>query len=164
MEENKENKPSVTVADFDALIKEMGEAYARQDAQKAIMTAINKEVMALEARCVAYLKELDRKNFSTPFGTPYVIENWKVNNPATDLDKKAFFNWLEEQGGEQMRMKYTTVNNVSLNSLYKTKRKEALERGELLVIPGLGAANLHEGLGWRKAKGGKTDAEEPTNE
>lgn len=145
-----ENKSSVTVEDFDKLVEEMKLAYDDQTKKKATLTEANLTVARLESKCVAYLKELKRDNFSTPLGTPYMIKNWKVKNPESDIEKEKFFSWLEEKGGTTMRTKYTTVNNNSLNSLYKTMRKEAEEKGEMLIIPGLDAPSLHESLGWRK--------------
>jgi hypothetical protein len=149
--QNTQAKP-VTVADFDALVEQMKVAYAEQEEKKAAATEANKKVSALEAKCVAYLDELKRDNFSTPFGTPYVIQNWKVKNPDGNEEKQAFFKYLEQKGGQELVLKYMTVNNNSLNSLYKTELKEAEARGELLSIPGLGAPSLYKSLGWRKAK------------
>ena len=145
-------KPSVTVADFDQLVKEMGEAYEKQAEAKAASAAATAVVNRLEAKCVSYMKELGRSNFQTPFGTPYIINNWKVKNPEDNAAKQAFFGYLREKGGEELVLKYMTVNNNSLNSLYKQELKDAEAKGELLSIPGIGAASLHESLGWRKAK------------
>jgi len=143
---------SVTVADLDKLVEDMKAAYADQEVKKAAATEANKNVMRLESKMVAYLKELNRENYSTPWGTPYIIENWKVNNPETNEDKKAFFDFLREKGGEALVLKYMTVNNNSLNSFYKSEKKEAEKKQELLNIPGIGAPKLHESLGFRKAK------------
>jgi hypothetical protein len=145
-------KGVVTVADFDKLVQEMKEAYADQELKKAAATEANKKVMALEAKCVAYLEDLGRGNYTTPWGTPYVIENWKVNNPDSNEDKQAFFTHLKEKGGEALVLKYMTVNNNSLNSFYKQEMKEAQKLGEILTIPGLGAPKLHKSLGFRKGK------------
>lgn len=147
-----EQKASVTVADFDKLVEEMKLAYAEQDEKKAVLTEINKKVQGLEAKCVSYLKELKRDNFQTPWGTPYIIQNWKVKLPENDMEKGKLFAWLEETGGEQMKMKYLTVNSNSLNSLYKTMREEAVAKGEMFSIPGVAPPSLYESLGWRKAK------------
>lgn len=145
-------KPSITVADFDQLIVDMDAAYKEQEEKKAAATEANKKVQALEGKCVGYLKELNRNNFQTKFGTPYVINNWKVKNPEDNDAKQKFFDYLRVKGGEELVLKYMTVNNNSLNSLYKTELKDAEKKGELLSIPGIGAASLHESLGWRKGK------------
>lgn len=145
------NGTQVTVADFDKLVEEMRLAYIEQEEKKAILTEINKKVNALEAKCVAYLKELKRDNFQTPWGTPYVIQNWKVKLPENDVEKRKLFDWLESQG-EQMKMKYLTVNSQSLNSLYKTMREEAIEKGEMFSLPGIAPPSLYESLGFRKGK------------
>lgn len=149
-------KPSVTVADFDKLVDQMRVAYDEEEAAAAVKADATKKVKGLEAQCITFLEELGRTNFQTPFGTPSIVNNWKVKNPEDNSAKKMFFDFLRERGGEELVLKYMTVNNNSLNSFYKKEAKEAEKKGELLSIPGIGAPSLHKSLRW-SSKGNKAD-------
>jgi hypothetical protein len=151
MDENSKAQASVTVSDFDKLVEELKLVYDEQEQKKAALSEVTRRVEILEAKCVLYLKELKRDNFQTPWGTPYVIQRWRVKLPENDVEKKKLFGWLEEQG-EQVKMKYLTVNSNSLNSLYSTMKEEAIERGEMFSLPGIAPPSLYETLGFRKGK------------
>ena len=138
----------ITVEDFDKLVEEMKTAYDVEEALRVQKAEATKKVQGLEGKCISYLEELGRTNFKTPFGTPSIVNNWKVSNPSENSDKKAFFDFLRDKGGEELQLKYMSVNNNSLNSFYKKEAEIAEKKGELLSIPGIGAPALHKSLRW----------------
>lgn len=69
----------------------------------------------------------------------YIVENvalisvslkTQVTTPKTIEQKEQLFKWVENRLGREALIAYQTVNYQSLNSLYNTEMKEALEKGE----------------------------------
>ena len=142
---------SVTVAELDGLVKQIFDKRVEIEAADLVSTGLNKELLALKAKAVLYLKDLGRENFSSPHGTVSINQKWRVNLPSTDGDKAALFEWLRERG---IFDKYATVNSNSLNSLYMAEWEAAKQAGEgmTFAMPGIGEARLFEDLGIRKAR------------
>lgn len=142
-------QPVVTVQDMDALVEEMRAQRDLVEEKENELKALNKQLTALEQKAVQYLKALGRENFSSPHGTLYISQKWRVNLPKTDEDKAALFKHLEERG---IFMQYATVNSNSLNSLFLEDWKDAMERGEGMDfrMPGIAEPKLYETLGMRK--------------
>jgi hypothetical protein len=140
---------SVTVADLDALVRQIFDQKLLIEEAEAGVTVLNKELARLEEKAVVCLEELERDNYKTEFGTIYINEKWRVNMPQTDEDKQALFGFLREKG---IFDKYATVNSNSLNSLYMAEWEAAIEDGKGMEfsMPGIGAPKLHKALGKRK--------------
>lgn len=69
----------------------------------------------------------------------YIVENvalisvslkTQVTTPKTIEQKEQLFKWVENRLGREALIAYQTVNYQSLNSLYNSEMKEALEKGE----------------------------------
>lgn len=135
------NPPSVTVADLDALGKEIVSLKDKIERMEADLTAENKALAKLHEKAQHYLKELGRDNYKTPFGTIYRAEKWQYKLPQTDSDWDNFFDWLRERG---IYDQYVTVNAASMSSLCEAERKALEQQGEFFNVPGIEAPKLFE--------------------
>lgn len=142
---------ALTVEDLDQFVKQINDKRLEEAARDIEIKAIRADIDKLEAKAVAVLKELGRKNYPSPFGTISVVEKWRVSVPKTDADKMAFFEHLKSRG---IYEKYVTINSNSLQSLFLTDWEEARKegRGMEFVMPGIEAPKLHESLRFAKAK------------
>ncbi len=138
-----------TVEDLDNFVKQIRDKKLEAKTVDTQLTALNKEVATLEAKAAGLLKELGRDNYRSPHGMISLVKTWSVQNPKTDKDKLALFDWLKEQG---IYEKYATVNNRSLNSLYMSEWKEAQKEGNGLsfTMPGIEAPKLFEAARYTK--------------
>lgn len=148
----------ITVTDLDALIVRYFDTLQKDKVvAEAQLTAVNKEIMSIEGKLVAYLKALNRKNYQHPRGTVGISAKWRVGMPANDLDKAALFSWLKEQG---IYDKLATVNSASLNSLWNQEREAAIKADPTAALtfnlPGLPAPKMFEAL--TKRRGGEADS------
>lgn len=143
MAQEAENKAAVTVKEIDELLEQYLKLDEEKEALEAQVTEKNKAMMVISGRVTAYLKELGRDEFDSPLAKCEIDRKMSVNNPQTDEDKKALFAHLRERG---IFEKYATVNNASLNALWKKDRAEAEARGEGLtfVMPGVPAPKIFE--------------------
>ena len=140
----------VTVEMLDQLVKDIADTKNMIALSEAHTSELNKLKGGLEAKCVNYLKALGRDKYQSPHGNVSVTAKWRVNLPATDADKRAFFDWLREKG---IFDKYATVNANSLQSLYMGEWDAATRAGVGMefTLPGIGERKLFEGLSFRKA-------------
>lgn len=148
-QEEKKEVTEVTVAELDTLVKLISEQRAVIEEADRITASMNIELARLQGKVVQYLKELNRDNYKSPHGTVSVKQNWRVNLPQTDEDKKALFEHLRERG---IFDRYATVNSQSLNSLYMADWAAATQegRGMDFRMPGIGEPKLFEALSYRK--------------
>ena len=142
---------SLTLADLDQFVKDLKDKRAEADTAKEALSEINKSIAQLESKAVALLKELGRKNFTSPSGTITVEQKWRVNLPTSDNAKMELFEHFKSRG---IFEKYATVNSNSLNSLYLSDWEEAKKegRGMEFSMPGVDAPKLHEALKFIKGK------------
>ncbi len=151
---NPQKAETVTIADFDALLKQISDKEKEIEAQKAVLTKLNKELATFEGKGVAILKDLDRKSYTGPSGTFKIVEKWRVNLPGDDLAKQDFFAWLREKG---IFDKYATVNSNSLNALFMAEWAEVKKTDPVAAVtfqlPGIEAAKLYEAPDFKPAKG-----------
>lgn len=143
----------VTVAMLDQLVADIFAKKKEIEASELVTTGLNKEKMALEAKCVNYLKALGREEdgYSTKYGFVGISKKWRVNMPATDADKAALFDWMRERG---IFDRFATVNANSLNSLYMAEWEAAKRAGQGMEfsMPGIGERKYTELLATRKGK------------
>lgn len=121
----------VTTAELDEVVVSLKAAREEYDKAKAISTEKNSEVDKLEQKLIDLLGAAGK--------TSYIVENvalitislkTQVTTPKSIEDKEKFFAWLEKKLGREGMVAYQTVNYQSLNSLYNSSMKEAIERGE----------------------------------
>lgn len=138
-----ETKAPVTVADLDALVKEIVSLRTKSLKLNAELTTLNKDLEAKKIKMAGYLRELGRKSYKTDAGNFSLVEKWRVTLPKTAEDKLRLFDWLKERG---LYETYATVNSNSLNSLYLEEwdiaKKEG--RGMEFEIPGVSAPTRFE--------------------
>lgn len=141
----------ITVAQLDALCKEITDQRAICDEHDALLTVENKKLAAMEAKAVEYLEALGRTNFPSPHGTVGIKENWRVNLPDGPENWEKLFNYFRERECFEGMI---TVNSNKLNSFYKQEEQIAIEEGRAMdfAIPGLQPAKLHKSMTFRKAK------------
>jgi len=140
----------ISVTELDKVVEELMLARKEAEEQELITKEKNKKVMELEGKCTQYLVELGRDNYATPYGTAYISNQYRVNQPADDVAKKELFDYLNEKG---IFMRYASVNSMSLNSLYKSEWEAHKEQGNdplTFSMPGIGAPKLFQRFGFRK--------------
>lgn len=144
----------VTVTDLDKLVVEYFVKQAEKKDKEAVVSAVNKEIAAIEIKLANYLKALNRTDYKHTAGTVRAVKKWRVNMPATDADKAALFDWMRERG---IFDQYATVNANSLNSLYMAEwekvKRESPEDALTFTLPGIGERKLFETIGKNKGKG-----------
>lgn len=140
---SEESKTPVSVADLDALVKEIVTVRKKSREMTATLAAVNVELEGKKSKLASYLRELGRKSYKTEFGNFTLVEKWRVKLPQTAEDKQKLFAWLTEQG---LYDAYATVNSNALNSLYleewEIAKKEG--RGMEFEIPGIAPATRFE--------------------
>lgn len=141
----------VTVEDLDKLLVDLVAKEDEVDAQKEIMTKLNKEYSALEFKIAAYLKDLGREEYIHAVGKFEIKTKWRVNLPQSDIEKKHFFDHLRERG---IFDKFATVNSNSLNALYRQDWEAAKERGEEMTfqMPGIPAPIFETSPNFKRSK------------
>lgn len=151
----------VTVRDLDELTEQLAKKEKLKAELAALVTQVNKEIMILEQKCTLHLKELERTEYSSPYGKVTIKEMWSVNLPDTPTAKKLFFDWLRSR---EIFDKYATVNSRSLQSLFKVEWEEAKKTGNMnFSLPGIEAPKLFEKTDFKPNKEVKTN-EPSTNE
>lgn len=101
---------------------------------EAEIKSINEAMQPLTLELIEIMDAMDLTRFEGSLGKINLLTIDYVNNPQTEDDKAAFFNYLKNEGlFEDM----VSVHHQKLNSFYKSKLEEAIEKGEQLNIPGL---------------------------
>jgi exonuclease VII small subunit len=142
----------VSVKEMDnALInlRAIKEEYASVD---AIAKECHKRLKAAEGAVIQILKDAGKGTFITEgIGRATISEKLSVATPKSIEEKVAFFNWIENNLGEETRDAYMTVSSASLNKFYQEQSDLAAERGEVLEIDGLQPPTSRSILSFRKA-------------
>jgi translation initiation factor 2 alpha subunit (eIF-2alpha) len=140
-------KKQVTVEELDQAVLELKKARDAYDIQKALASELNAEVEKREQILVDLLEASGKSKYELEgVASISMVTRSSIQTPKDLEDKQAFFNWLEEQYGTEGRLAYTSVNSQTLNSLYSTLFKEASDKGEELIIPGLGQPSISKQL------------------
>lgn len=130
------------------LLRELKEDHAQVDKLKKEAYAKYK---AQEEKVIAMLEQSGKRKYVSDFGNVTITHELSVKTPKTPEQKRAFFNWIYENLGEEARDVYMTVNSRSLNSLYKEQAEIAASRGNVLSIDGLEEPTSVTKLSFRKA-------------
>lgn len=132
-----------------AHLRKLKDEYEEKSAESKMAYAKLKEQ---EAKVIDMLERSGKKKYVSDFGNATLVQELSVKTPKTPEQKRAFFEWVEKNLGEDARDVYMTVNSRTLNSFYKEQSQLAAERGEVLNIDGLEEPTSHTKLSFRKAK------------
>ena len=144
MSEQENQVKPVTVEELDNLLADYKAKHIEKEVIAEQLKEKNKELIAIEGRVTAYLKELGRENFDSPFGKCELFQDEYVKMPDGPEEKAKFFGWLKENA---IFDKYATVNSNSLNALFFRERATAVEQGAdpmTWTLPGLSVPTIHE--------------------
>lgn len=131
-------KREVTTVELDEAVTAYKLAKTEHEKASAISTEKHEEA----EKCKGKLLDL----LTASGKTSYIVENvalvsvslkTQVTTPKTIQDKKLLFDWIRSKFGEDGTLAYQTINYQSLNSLYNSSMKEAIESGEDFSVPGL---------------------------
>ena len=121
----------VTVAELDEAVIQYKLAKEEHEKASAVSSEKHEEAEKCKNNLIALLECAGK--------TSYILENvalitvslkTQVTTPKTIEDKEKFFAWVEKKLGREGMIAYQTVNYQSLNSLYNSAMKEALDKGQ----------------------------------
>lgn len=124
-------KREVTTAELDEAVTAYKLAKEEYEKADAVSSEKHKEAEKCKGKLLDLLTAADKSS--------YIVENvalvsvslkTQVTTPKTIDEKERFFKWVENKLGREGLLAYQTVNYQSLNSLYNTAMKEALDKGE----------------------------------
>lgn len=145
-------KSPITVEALDQLARAMADQSKEIDAIASDLK-IAKDIMTkMEIQAKSYLEELDRIEFSTPFGEMKIKDHWQIKMPSDESKKMELFDWMKEKG---IYERYATVHATSLKSLVLLERKEAEKMGEDLMVwalPGMDPPKLYQEMDFKPSK------------
>ena len=140
----------ITVAEIEALAKQLADKRIECDELKKPLTQANKELEELEQKVVSSLKEIGKDSYKSEFGTITRVEKWRVNLPQGE-DKLKFFDFLKERG---MYDSMATINSNTLNSFFmeewENAKKSDPETALNFSLPGISEPKVYETLSFRK--------------
>ena len=139
---------SLSLSEFDTLGAALIAVDAKIKAFEEEISKLNQEKRLMMDKVIFVLTETGKTSYQ--FGDKKVVisERVSVRTPKTEEDKDKFFSWLKSKGIEK---EYLNINSQSLNSLYKTERELAIDRGDFnWSIPGIGEETITKTLSIRK--------------
>lgn len=129
---------SISLSEMDAVIKELKTAKEEYSLKKKESDNAYSIVKGLEAKIILMLEKSEKTVYiAEGVARVKVSHEMSVQTPKTPEAKLAFFKWIEDNMGEDVKNAYLTVNSQSLNSLYNQLSEEYASRGEILMIDGL---------------------------
>lgn len=140
----------VTTQELDSLVKELKLARDDYDQAKTISNDKNRIVDELERKLIELMSIADKNSYEVDgVARVSVVTKSQVTTPKTIEQKKEFFEWIRSKLGEDGLLAYLNVNYQSLNSLYNSEMKLAIEKGEDFVVPGLDLPSISRTLSMR---------------
>ena len=146
-----EEQSQITVAEMDNLIERLREAKADYKAKSDEAKLAKEAYDDLQLKLLAALEELDKDTYIAKSGRITRVRKLAVRVPKTLDEKRAFFQWLRDNRGEEVADSYMSVNSQSLNTLYNTLTEEYASRGEILDIDGVETPTYRESLSFRQS-------------
>jgi len=144
---------SITLEQLDAEVAKLEALkidYAQKKEQSNKADALVKEQTE---KLLKMLEESGKKKYHVDgLGTIGITETWAVTTPKTQEEKKAFFNWLQNEYGDDGFYAYATINYQQLNSLYNKVSEEREAAGLDVHIEGISLPTLVKKLSFRKGK------------
>lgn len=101
---------------------------------EAEIKKINETISPLTQELIEIMEAMDLTRFEGSLGKVNLLTIDYVSNPQSEEDKEKFYDYLK---GEGIFDEMVSVHHQKLNSFYKSKLEEAIEKGEQLNIPGL---------------------------
>lgn len=130
---------SLSLEEMDALVVKMKEAKQKYQDAKDISDLLYAEYGTAQAAVLEALENSNRTSYITGAGTRVTVSYaMSVQTPKSADEKKAFFEWLRTNKGDDVADAYMTVNSNALNSLYNELTEEWARKGEVLQVDGLG--------------------------
>lgn len=138
----------VTLVKMEALAKTIDDLRRKETEMKQAKEAVSNELEAREQEMIKILTDNEMKGYRAKVGLLSLAFRTSVRTPKTPEDRAAFFEYLKAQGlYDQM----ISVNSQTLNSFYKSKLDEAVNRGEEdFAIPGLKEVTISPTLSFRR--------------
>jgi hypothetical protein len=136
-----EVKDDITIEDLEkmCLFLRLEQDHVRQ--AEADLKLEKAQLNAMKEFFLAQLEAAGKEKYVSEQGTFYTRNEFSVQTPKTEEQKKAFFNWCKEQ---DIFWQYASVNSRSLQTLYKSKSEEL---GETFEMPGVLPAKTYKKLG-----------------
>ena len=127
---------SLTIAEMDALVKELAEARKQADAAKRTHSELYAVVEGIKAKVLGELEATGMDSFRGNSGTVSRVVKFEVKFPRGDDDKKeAFRQYLTSKGVFDQKWE---MNYQSLNAWYTQEIDAATQEGvEDFEVPGL---------------------------
>lgn len=117
-----------------------------QEATEIALEPVKEALTKIESELIEIMDAMEIKKFEGSLGKITLMETDYVNQPQGEDAKQAFFTYLKDQGiFEEM----VSVHYQKLNSFFKTKLEEAIEKQEELNIPGLEPKTRKELRGYK---------------
>lgn len=130
------------------LTKEAASLKKEIDAIEVQLKAKKTKLSEYQGQLLKVFEAADLDKISSHGFTFYIERRSSVKTPKTLEDKKRLFDYLDEKG---IFMEFASVNSQSLNKLYKTLEKEALDTGEIdFRIPGVDEPTEFEQIKMRR--------------
>lgn len=142
---------AITVEEFEQLIKDIQAQRSEVEAKKALLSAENEKLEALETKALEALKATGKDSYQGAVGTVYTLHRMSVSVPKDPEKRKLFFEYLQKKGVYDSLI---TINSQTLNAFYKSEFEAAKEAGLGLEfqVPGIEEPKIFESVGFRKAK------------
>lgn len=129
----------ISLEEMDNAVKKIRELEALYKEAKEVADNFYSQLNAAKAKVIEMLEQSDRTVYICEgVGRVRLSYEMSVQTPKTPEEKKAFFNWIATNMGQDVADAYLSVNSQSLNSLYNQLTEEYARRGEVLMIDGLG--------------------------
>lgn len=142
----------ISLAEMDGAIATIRDIEAKYKEAKAISDALYAELTSAKNKVVEMLEASGKTVYvAEGLGRVRLTYEMSVQTPKTPEEKKAFFQWLSKEMGQEVADAYLSVNSQSLNALYNELTEQYASRGEILHIDGLGEPIARTKLSLTKA-------------
>jgi len=127
--------------------------------QKGVVDGIKDQLAQANAKFTKIKAEVEKamedaeieKQHIPGFGTLYRRRKFSVKIPKTPEDKKAFFDWIADNKGEDVLFSLQSIASATVNSLYKEELAIAKEEGNVdFKIPGVGKPKVYYDISMTK--------------
>lgn len=149
--EDFEEVEEVSIHEFESTMKLLSELKKRHDEVSKKEKQIKAELEAIQGKVQSLLEKTGKTKYVSDYGTAYVETKLAFRVPKSVEDKRAFFQWLQENEGQDVADHYMTVNSQALNSLLNTLTAEYAEKGKVLEVDGIEPPTSREVFKFRKA-------------
>lgn len=133
---------------LDSLIKEYRALHEEHTKAKAHATDLYRQMDEKKINLLNALRDIDKDKYQVKgLGQVSVVNKFSVPTPKSHQEKKEFFKFLKEYGGEDFFWTYASVNSRSLNSLVNDIKEE---NGADFEVPGIAAPVIRQQIRFKK--------------